>query len=346
MARALSFRSRLESAIELAIDDLKEQVGSERVYAFGLYTSGEDGFSYVTVSANTEEALARAAESSVARRPGRTVEEARAALRWSACDWEWHDFSKAVGSLTLLEGEGGARDRRLYTTFTSVLGSLDARGAFKIRKRRPTLAILCGDMSTGFLERSIKALNPQAVFEKFRREHTPGPYLDRLARLPKSKRLETLLGLYRELALDLPTPRAIEAKRRNVDHRVLEPAIASMGPSVTPRLIDLIDEYGFGPPFNEKGSEAWKKSGAATSASRLSTSAVRLAQKAGLSEIEVNRIQTLIARRTEIDSRGNGAKSALAACLAKVLHETVPNRFPSPERDPRTNRLQNAAAFL
>jgi hypothetical protein len=89
----------LTDALRDALAELRREIGQERLYVFALFTSGQSEFDYVCVSANTEEGLARIVAKADARGRGRGRERSRAeietALRWSACDWEHHDFAEA-----------------------------------------------------------------------------------------------------------------------------------------------------------------------------------------------------------------------------------------------------------
>jgi hypothetical protein len=341
-----SFARELERALETAVAQLAGQVGKERLYAFVLYTSGQDDFSYVCASANTEEGLTRIAKRYAAKDPGYSGEAGRKQLRWSAPDWEWHDFSKAVGTLELPAGEDAARDRRVYRTFVDALAALDRRGAFGKGTRRPALAVMCGDMSDEFFLKSLAKLNSKAVVEAYRVEQTPGPFLDELERMPVTARLATALELYRDLALELRSARAAAARRRNVTHYALEPVIAKLGRAATPKLLGLVEEHGFGPNFNVKGTAAWEAHGAFPLEACLATSAIRLTGICGLTAKDVARLQALLARRVDIDRGIDGPTSVLAANAARALHTAFPARFPVAVQNGRTNHLENAEAFL
>ncbi len=56
-----SFRRALAAHTADAVRALRRRVGTETLYAFALFTSGESGFAFVQASANTEEGLARRA---------------------------------------------------------------------------------------------------------------------------------------------------------------------------------------------------------------------------------------------------------------------------------------------
>ncbi|NOK60161.1 MAG: hypothetical protein GFH27_549291n354 [Chloroflexi bacterium AL-W] len=85
---ATYFTELIRALAQAAFQDILSQVGDEQVYAFGLYTNGEG--SYVLSMANTEEALERKA---LTYAQGNTTLCAlhRQSLRWSPCDWQYHE---------------------------------------------------------------------------------------------------------------------------------------------------------------------------------------------------------------------------------------------------------------
>jgi hypothetical protein len=340
------FAQELQQALRAAVAELQEKIGNERLYAFALYTSGQDDFSYVCTSANTEEGLARRAAAYASENPDYAGDVGPKRLRWCAPDWDWHNFFEAVSRLQLPAGAGAARDEKVYATFVDALRTLEQDGAFAWSPVRPTLAVMCGDMDDAFLLMSLSKLNPKPIVEAYRKEHTPGPFLDALVRFPAAYQLDTALPLYRELALDLETPQAADARRRNVTHYDLEPLIKNLGTAATSRLLDLVEENGFGQMFNVKGSAAWKKHGAFTVEENLATSAMLLVGKAGLAATDVERVQVLLARRVELDRAVEGPTSPLAAITARVLHAAFPRRFPVAKQNDRTNQLDNPDPFL
>jgi hypothetical protein len=131
-----------------------------------------------------------------------------------------------------------------------------------------------------------------------------------------------------------------------VSHYDLEPLIKNLGTAATSRLLDLVEENGFGQTFNVKGSAAWKKHGAFTLAENLATSAMLLVGKAGLTPTDVERVQALLARRVELDRAVEGPTPLLATVAARVLRATFPKRFPVPKQNDRTNQLDNVEPFL
>jgi hypothetical protein len=82
------FTALMRTATEQAFRDLQRQIGNERLYTFGLYTNGEG--TYALPTANTEEALVRKARAEAAIH-GQMIELYQESLRWSPCDWEYHE---------------------------------------------------------------------------------------------------------------------------------------------------------------------------------------------------------------------------------------------------------------
>jgi hypothetical protein len=78
-----AFRRALTDRIAASVRALRARIGSETLYAFVLYTSGEAGYAWVEASANTEDGLARAA---AARAAARYSREAYLARTRAACD--------------------------------------------------------------------------------------------------------------------------------------------------------------------------------------------------------------------------------------------------------------------
>ena len=160
MARTSNFKNRLTSALRAALDELRQRIGSERLYGFVLYTSGEDDFVYVSASANTEEALGDDRD-----------------LRWSVADWKYHDFSKTIGSLELPDGEGEARDQRVYRDMIAALKTLDEEHRFGqgAAREQIVLNVVCGDMSEEFFTAGLRQLNPVTVVDAWLEAKTTWP---------------------------------------------------------------------------------------------------------------------------------------------------------------------------
>jgi hypothetical protein len=147
----------------------------------------------VCASANTEEGLTRRAAVYASRKPEYAGDVGPKRLRWCASDWEWHNFSEGVSRLQLPAGAGAARDEKVYAAFIDALRTLEQEGAFAWSLVRPTLAVMCGDMNDAFLLRSLSKLNPKPIVEAYRKEHTPGPFLDALVRFPAAQQLDIAL---------------------------------------------------------------------------------------------------------------------------------------------------------
>jgi hypothetical protein len=82
MSTFKTLSAQLTDAVAEAARTLHRTIGNEHLYSFALYTSGENGFVYVCVSANTEEGLDEKLQQYAAR--GHTVDSS--GLRWSAPD--------------------------------------------------------------------------------------------------------------------------------------------------------------------------------------------------------------------------------------------------------------------
>lgn len=337
-----AFHAALLAATMNAARTVREKVADETLYAFALYTSGEDAFSYVCCSFNTEEALRREVAAYASRPDAPPVTERD--LRWNACDWEWHDASPEASALDLPAGESAARDRRVKKIFFDVLREVDASGV--LGEPRPTLALLCGDMCDAFLLDAITRLNPPSVVARYRAENTPAAFLDELTRLAPLDRLDRLLDLYRDLSLRVTTHATLDAQRRHVTEFVLEAPIAAFGPSAAKRLIVLAGSVADGPAFHVKGSDGWKQHGAFTREHSLATSAIQLAAKAGLSDDDITSLQSILARRIDIDRHVMGPVSLVPVVIARALHAHAPEQFPVPKQGASNNRLGNAGAFV
>jgi hypothetical protein len=111
--KRLYFTALVRTAAENAFRDLQQRIESEKLYAFGLYTNGEG--TYVLPTANTEEALARKA-SAEAVADGHSAELHQQSLRWSPCDWEYHEIGgdAAFAAVEAYLETGWADD---YSTF-------------------------------------------------------------------------------------------------------------------------------------------------------------------------------------------------------------------------------------
>ena len=96
-----AFRRDLARRTADAVQALRRRIGSETLYGFALFTSGESGFAWVRASANTEEGLARRADERAESDPRYRGEAGRRLLRWTAPEWAFHDFSEGIRSLAM-----------------------------------------------------------------------------------------------------------------------------------------------------------------------------------------------------------------------------------------------------
>jgi hypothetical protein len=337
-AKTSTFRAELEAALEIAVVELREKIGKKSLRAFVLYTSGDSDFVSVCASAVTVAGL----EQYVAEAKARWPELEARDLAWIACDWDMHDFSAAVRNIELPPLGDEQRDEDVFRDFVGALQALDERGRFGSGKARPMLAVTCGDMDEDFLLGSLRQLNPPSVVAGYLEENSTKPYLAELARLPVAERIETVIGLYRELRLEQDTPRTREAQRRHVSKYELDDTIEALGHAATGRLLDLIEAHGLRElPVSSVGGRPF---GAVTLDDDLATSCAILLATTGLAESDVGRIQGVLARRVELDRGFDRRPSPLAACLARTLHDVFPARFP--EAIQKAVRLENPDPFL
>lgn len=178
--------ARLARELAAAVPKLLRATKGETPYAVALYTSGESEFSYVALSANTEEGLDRATRRYLAKDPGADPAKLRATLRWSAPDWDHHLFSKLGGLKFPMLMRSRAEDDVIYELMTQALRKLDAKRLLGTGRARAavSLHILCGDMGSRFFLRGTRALNPPAVVKRVAREWkaaapAPSPPSDR-----------------------------------------------------------------------------------------------------------------------------------------------------------------------
>ncbi len=338
-----AFRRELARRTADAIRDVRRRIGTETLYGFALFTSGERDFAWVRVSANTEEALSRRAAAAAAVDPRFRGEAGRRLLRWSAPDWEHHDFAEPVRALHV-PPPGSRRatlDAALYDAFLGALKAVDRAGLFGRGAERAflTVNILCADASPAFFLRGLRALNPIPAVERHLHETDPAPFVRCVNRAPRRERMRIWLALYEDLYMEWRTPIAEEARARGISPWEVEVELARFGPKVVPALIDLLAHYGFAAPFDHNRGletrEVW-----------LAGSALFLLRRIGLvTDREIARLQRLVGDFVERDRRLRIA-STLAENTARVLHELRPRRFPDSEMDPQTFKLTNPEPFL
>jgi hypothetical protein len=337
------FRRELTRRTAEAVRDLRRRIGSETLYAFALVTSGESQFAWVRASGNTEEGLTRRAEASAGGDPRYRGEAGRRLLRWSALDWEHHDCSAAVRTLSFpeLAARSQRRDAALYDAFVAALKAVDRAGLFGRGAERAflTVNVLCPHPTSSFFRRGLRLLNPVPTVERHLRETAREPFLRCVNRAPRRERMRIWLALYEDLYMEWRTPIAEEARARGLSPWDVEEQLAQFGPKVVPALIDLLAHYGFAPPFDHarglETREVW-----------LAGSALFLVRRIGvISEKEIVRLRRLVADFIERDRRLKVA-STLAENVARVLHELRPRRFPPSQMDPLTYKLLNPDPFV
>jgi hypothetical protein len=337
------FRRDLAQRTAAAVQELRRRIGSETLYSFALFTSGERGFSWVRASANTEEGLARRADQRAATDPRYRGEAGRRLLRWNAPEWAYHDFAEGVRSLPLPDPatRRPTLDAALYEAFVAALKAVDRAGLFGRGAERAflTVNVLCEHPSSAFSRRGLVRLNPIPTVERHRLETSPVPFARCVNRAPRRERMRIWLALYEDLYMEWKTPIAEEARSRGISPWEVEEQLVRFGPKVVPKLVDLVAHYGFASAFDHSRGletrEVW-----------LAGSALFLARRVGLvSEKEIERLRQLVGAFVERDRRLRVA-STLAENTARVLHELRPRRFPPTVMDPLTYKLLNPEPYL
>jgi hypothetical protein len=337
------FRRELAQRTADAVQDLRRRIGSEALYAFALFTSGERGFSWVRASANTEEGLVRRAEQRAAADTRFRGEAGRRLLRWNAPEWAYHDFAEALRALAF--PDPGIRrptlDAAIYEALVAALKAVDRAGLFGRGAERAflTVNILCDRPSPAFFRKGLARLNPIPTVERHRHETSPEPFTRCVNRAPRRERMRIWLALYEDLYMEWRTAIAEEARSRGISPWEVEEQLLRFGPKVVPKLVDLVAHYGFASAFDHNRGletrEVW-----------LAGSALFLARRIGLvSEREIGRLQRLVGAFVERDRRLRVA-STLAENTARVLHELRPRRFPPTVMDPLTYKLLNPEPYL
>lgn len=347
MTSTNDFKSDLSKTILDSLPSLWNLIGEEELYALSLYTSGEDYFQYVCLSANTESGLAETASKYAKNYPSYSTTEGINSLRWSVPDWKYHDFSPSVSQLEIPESQSLKEDRKIYANFISAMKKAARTLAKDQRGKNCVFLITCGDMSERFMLRGLKKLNSPEVTNSFIQKYTAIPYLTKIRSLPEDDRINFALSLYQDLALNYSSPSALEARASNVSHFDIGSLLVEIGPKVIPHLIGLIEKFGFSKIFNEKGSPAFDKHGAFTLEKRLSTGVVFLIGEIGvpLKEESLSDLQKILKKRVEIDQNLQKT-TTLAENIARVLHRLEPSRFPESEINRKSNHLDNPDPFL
>lgn len=177
------FTTLVRTAAEQALRDLQRRIANERLYTFGLYTNGRG--TYVIPTANTEEALARTAHAASVS-DGLPFELHRQSLRWSPCDWEYHEFGgetafTAVGAFL----QSGWSDdhatfhydaEAIYACCIDALMQLRRDGWFDAMPGEPqiVLNLYMGDQSDEERLQWASLLNSPECCEQLQREFEQG----------------------------------------------------------------------------------------------------------------------------------------------------------------------------
>lgn len=338
-----AFRRDLARRTADAVAELRGRIGSETLYAFALLTSGEAGYRFVLAAANTEEGLARRADEMAATDPRFRGEAGRRLLRWDPSAWAHHDFSEGVRALALPDpaGRRASLDAALYEAFVGALKAVDRAGLFGRGAERAflTVNVLCDHPSPAFFRRGLVRLNPVPTVERHRDETAPAPFIRCVNRAPRRERMRIWLALYEDLYMEWKTVIAEEARARGFSPWEVEEQLVKFGPKLVPKLVDMLEHYGFASAFDHNRGletrEVW-----------LAGSALFLARRVGLvAEKEIARLQQCVAGFVERDRRLRVA-STLAENTARVLHELRPRRFPPTVMDPLTYKLLNPEPYL
>jgi len=338
-----AFRRDLARGTAAAVQELRRRIGSETLYGFALFTSGERDFAWVRLSANTEEGLAQRADRMAEADTRFRGEAGRRLLRWDAPEWAHHDLSDRVRALSLPDPAGRREtlDAAIYEAFVGALKAVDRAGLFGGGAERAflTVNVLCDHPSPAFFRRGLSRLNPIPTVERHEHETSPAPFIRCINRAPRRERMRIWLALYEDLYMEWKTAIAEEARARGFSPWEVEEELVKFGPKLVPKLVDILAHYGFASAFDHNRGletrEVW-----------LAGSALFLLRRIGLvSEKEIARLQKLVGDFVERDRRLRVA-STLAENTARVLHELRPRRFPPTVMDPLTYKLLNPEPYL
>jgi hypothetical protein len=338
-----AFRHELTQRVGAAVERLRAEIGTEHLYVVALVLSGEERFTWVVASANTEEGLARRAAVLAAEDPRYNGDSGRRLLRWYTPRWAWHDFSPEVRALALpdLATRTPAQEKAIYDALVGALRTLDRAGSFGRGADRCflTLAVTCPHASKRFFLKGLRLLNPRPVLDRHLDESSPEPLVRCVNRALRRERLRIWLALYEDLYMEWNTPISEEARSRGISPWEVEEQLVKLGAKAVPHLIDLVSHYGFASAFDKSREletrEVW-----------LAGSALFLVRRIGLvSDRDLLRLQRLVGEFVERDRRLRVA-STLAENTARVLHDLRPRRFPPTEMHPNTFKLLNPEPFL
>ena len=112
-------------------------------------------------------------------------------------------------------------------------------------------------MSEDFLQKGMGLLNPPETLRTYLDQHTPAKFFERLRSAPPRTRVVQLLELYRDMALELPTPRAAAAREARVTQYDCLEALVDFEDAATQGMLDLVEEHALSPVFNADSRTGW-----------------------------------------------------------------------------------------
>jgi hypothetical protein len=177
---ARRFRVTLTDELRAAWRALRAAHAGERFYSFGLYTA--PCAEYLTVTAGTEEGLARATAAAVGKRGGDPALR-RASLRWSLADSPLHAEGDGLlpksGALRDAgpdpyddSPEGQAAVKLVFDGAVAALLHLDREGIFGTGAEREALVlgVWYGDQPDEERVEYARMLNPGPIADRLERE--------------------------------------------------------------------------------------------------------------------------------------------------------------------------------
>lgn len=307
---------KLRDATLRATRELLERIAGQKLYALALYTSGQDDFSYVVLSANTEEGLSRSADGDA---------ELARALRFSAPDWEFHEADDLSTSLP---------KRGAYDAMVEAI-----RATRKLVGRDVILNVVCGDMSDAFFMRGLTRCNSKALVNAYVRENTAANVVDEIRAMSKPEQVATWLALAENLGLKLPrSPLAERLLKADVNASAYSAidALTKLLPISAPALVEWIERNALTPSEDP------------TFGARMSLAsgfAFALEDARKLPEELVQRLLRVSEARAKADVKLKIAPT-LAENIARVLHRREPKRFIAPKLSSSSNHFTNAKQFF
>lgn len=172
--------------------------------------------------------------------------------------------------------------------------------------------------------------------------------MDRLRNLPVDQRSAVLVTLWADLLLDRETLLAGKAILAGATPSDIELLVRRQGQASVEHLLVLIETYAEAHAWNERGTPAFAKHGAAGPDVALASSAAfAIAElKISVPDAAIARLQECLRCRLGADERMNGPVPTLAENIARTMHALWPKRFPATVMNAATNRLENPDPFL